>query len=120
MNATPEFSIVKALEFVGDNSNYQKRQLFHLGIIVLAFATLTCRIPIMSSSLSVYFLFFSGLGQFICPVYMNIRTISMCLLGVTGFTLVSYLLPNLIFYFGICLIGFFGRGLYVSSLIYLG
>lgn len=45
---TPEFSIVKALEFVGDNSNYQKRQLLYLGIIVLAFATLTCRIPIMS------------------------------------------------------------------------
>jgi hypothetical protein len=44
---TPEFSIIKALEFVGDNSNYQKRQLLYLGIIILAFATLTCRMPII-------------------------------------------------------------------------
>lgn len=70
--------------------------------------------------MSVYFLFFSGLGQFFCPVYMNIRTISLCLLGATGFTMVAFLLPNFIFCLGLCLIGFFGRGLYVSALIYLG
>ena len=120
MMNTPEFSIVKALEFVGDNSNYQKRQLYYLGLIILAFATLTCRVPIMGGSLSVYFLFFSGLGQFFCPVYMNLRTISMCLLGSTGFTLVCFLMPDFMFDLGLCAIGFFGRGLYVSALIYLG
>jgi len=94
---TPEFSIVKALEFVGDNSVYQKRQLFYLGIIILAFATLTCRIPIMGGSLAVYFLFFSGIGQFVCPVYMSLRTISICLLGATGFTACFWLISKFMF-----------------------
>ena len=51
---------------------------------------------------------------------MSIRTIAICLLGATGFTCISFLLPNLLFYFGLCLMGFFGRGIYVSALIYLG
>lgn len=97
MNNTPEFSILKALEFVGDNSTYQKRQLLYLGIIILAFATLTCRIPIMGGSLAVYFLFFSGVGQFFCPVYMSIRTISICLLGATGFTAAFWLISTFMF-----------------------
>jgi hypothetical protein len=111
---------VKALEFVGDNSTYQKRQLLYLGLIILAFATLTCRVPIMGGSLAVYFLFFSGVGQFVCPVYMSIRTISMCLLGATGFTAAIWLISRFMFEVGLCLIGLFGRGMYVSSLIYLG
>lgn len=97
MNNTPEFSIVKALEFVGDNSSYQKRQLVYLSIIIIAFATLTCRVPLMSGSLSVYFLFFSGVGQFILPVYMSIRTMSICLLGVTGFTAAFWLISTFMF-----------------------
>ena len=86
----PEFSIEKALEFVGDNSHYQKRQLTFLGIIITVFATLNCQIPLISSSLAVYFLFFSGIGQFICPVYMSLRTISLGILGSIGFSLIFY------------------------------
>lgn len=74
----------------------------------------------MGGSLSVYFLFFSGVGQFVCPVYMSLRTIAMLLLGSTGFAALFYLVSDFMFDFGLCLIGFFGRGLYVSALIYLG
>lgn len=116
----PEFTIVKALEFVGDNSNYQKKQLFNLSILILAFATLNCRIPIMDTSLAIAFLFLSGAGQFICPVYMSLRTIALGLLGSTGFTLVFYPFSHSLFYIGLCAMGFFGRGLYVSALVYLG
>jgi hypothetical protein len=74
----------------------------------------------MGSTLAVYFLFFSGIGQFICPVYMSIRTIAICLLGTTGFTVAFWFISKFMFEFGLCFIGFFGRGIYVSSLIYLG
>lgn len=51
---------------------------------------------------------------------MSIRTIALCLIGSTAFTMVSYMMPDFLFYLGLCAIGFFGRGIYVSSLIYLG
>ena len=117
---TPEFTIVKGLEFVGDNSTYQKRQLLYLGILILAFATLNCRIPLMHGPPPIWFLVFSGIGQFLCPVYMSLRTISLGLLGSTAFTLVLYPFSHSAFGLGLCLMGFFGRGLYVSSLVYLG
>ena len=51
---------------------------------------------------------------------MSIRTIAICLIGSTAFTMVSYMMPDFLFYLGLCAIGFFGRGIYLSSLIYLG
>ena len=74
----------------------------------------------MGGSLALAFLFFSGIGQFICPVYMSLRTITLGLLGATGFALVFYPFSTTIFHLGLCAMGFFGRGLFVSSLIYLG
>ena len=117
---TPEFTIVKAIEFVGDNSKYQKKQLMHLSILILAFATLNCRIPIMEGTLAIWFLVFSGVGQFICPVYMSLRTIALGLLGSTGFALIFFPFSAFVFKLGLCMMGFFGRGIFVSSLIYLG
>ena len=43
----PEFNLEKALEFVGDNSRYQKKQLLYLSILILTFATLTCKVPLI-------------------------------------------------------------------------
>lgn len=115
----PEFSIAKALEFVGDNSTYQKKHLVYLGVIITIFATLTCQLPLINSSLAVYFLFFSGLGQFICPVYMALRTITLGIIGSMAFSIVFYPISTFIFQVGLCAVGFFGRGFYVSSLVYL-
>ena len=41
-----ELSIEKALEFVGDNSTYQKRRLAIIAITVLSLAILTNRIAL--------------------------------------------------------------------------
>ncbi len=41
-----ELSIEKALEFVGDNSSYQKRRLSIIGITVLSLAILTSRVAL--------------------------------------------------------------------------
>ncbi len=61
----------------------------------------------------------SGAGQIICPIYMSLRTISF---GLTAFTLLviafypfSVVTTNV----SILGLGFFGRGFFVSSLIYI-
>ena len=51
---------------------------------------------------------------------MSLRTISLGLLGCTGFTLAMYPFSSFLFEASLCGIGFFGRGLYVSGLVYLG
>ena len=115
----PEFSLDKALEFVGDNSTYQKNQLAYLSIIILTFATLTCKIPLVDEKLTVLFLFFSGIGQFLCPAYMSIRTITICLFAFSIFTILVYLISSFLFQIGLCLLGLFGRGLFACSLLYI-
>ena len=115
----PQFSLEKALEFVGDNSTYQKKRLLIISVVILTFAILTVRLPLMSPNLNLGFLFASGLGQIVCPIYYPIRTIAKFLLLVTLGSMVAY--PLSTFAFDICLlgIGFFGRGYFVAALIYL-
>ena len=80
---------------------------------------LTARMPLMNPNLNLGFLFASGLGQIICPIYYSIKVISQCLFLATVFAMIAYPISGL--GFGICLIaiGFFGRGYFVSALIYL-
>ena len=115
----PEFSIEKALEFVGDNSTYQKKRLFILSVVILTFATLTCRVPLMGPNLTVVFLFASGLGQIICPIYMSIRTITFGLVAFVLFGIAFYPFSTFLMNVSYCGMGFFGRGFFVSSLVYI-
>ena len=80
---------------------------------------LTARMPLMSPNLNLGFLFACGLGQIICPVYYTMKFISQCLFIAAVFGMIAYPISGL--GFGICLmaIGFFGRGYFVSALIYL-
>jgi len=73
----------------------------------------------MSPNLNLAFLFASGLGQIICPIYYSLKTISQLLLLSTVFGMITY--PLSVFGYDISLlaIGFFGRGYFVSALIYL-
>ena len=73
----------------------------------------------MSPNLNLAFLFASGLGQIVCPIYYTIRTIAKFLLLATIASMITY--PFSVFGFDICLlaIGFFGRGYFVTALIYL-
>lgn len=50
---------------------------------------------------------------------MSLRTITLGILGSTGFAIIFYPFSNFMSGVGLCAIGFFGRGFYVSSLIYL-
>lgn len=80
---------------------------------------LTCRLPLMNPNLNLAFLFVCGLGQIFCPIYYSLRTISQLMLLTSAFAIISYPLSE--FAFEICLLamGFFGRGYFVSALIYL-
>lgn len=114
-----QLSIEKAIEFVGDNSNYQKKRLLLIAIIVFALGVLTTRTGIESSAYSIFFLIASGAGQVVCPIKMSLRTITI---GVGTSCLAACGLYPFEGYFkaiGLMAVGFFTRGFFVSSLIYL-
>lgn len=73
----------------------------------------------MSGVFLILFLFASGAGQIISPIYMSLGTITIglfasCALGIIVYPFSTFLMS--LVYLGI---GFFGRGFFVSSLIYL-
>jgi hypothetical protein len=107
------------LEFVGDNDRYQKTRLAILSIIILSTGILTNKIPLEGTTITMLFLGASGAGQIVCPIYMSLRTITF---GLFAFTLVAfafYPFSRIITDFSILGLGFFGRGFFVSSLIYI-
>lgn len=90
-----------------------------LSIIILSIAILTCKLPLESSQLTMMFLIASGAGQILCPIYMSLKT---CTLGLAGFALFAsafYPVSNLILDFSYLGLGFFGRGFFACSLIYV-
>jgi len=80
---------------------------------------LTARLPLMSPNLNLAFLFISGLGQIVCPIYYSIKTISQLLLLSTVFAMITYPLSSFGFDISLLALGFFGRGYFVKALIYL-
>lgn len=74
-----ELTIEKALEFAGDNSNYQKRRLLLLTIMILALAILTSKVTMMGTKITMLFLLTSGIGQIYCLNYLNILAITPAL-----------------------------------------
>lgn len=72
-----ELTIEKALEFAGDNSNYQKKRLLLLTIMILALAILTSKVAMMGSKITMLFLLTSGIGQVYCLNYLNILAITL-------------------------------------------
>jgi hypothetical protein len=65
------------LEFAGDNSNYQKKRLLLLTIMILALSILTSKVAMMGSKIILVFLFASGIGQIVCPNYLNMLAITL-------------------------------------------
>jgi len=123
IHATPEheteLTIEKALEFAGDNSDYQKKRLFFISIIILAFAVLTCKIAFLDPVVFLLFLAASGLGQLLCLAYFSLDVCALAIMIFSGLSAIAFpfsqLLTHLLF---ICL-GFFGRGFFACSLLYL-
>ena len=85
----------------------------------MTFAILTCRLPLMNPNLNIMFLFLSGIGQIICPIYFSLKTISKFLFLSTILGMISYIFSTILFDFSLLCIAFFGRGYFVSALIYL-
>lgn len=80
---------------------------------------LTTRAGIESSSYSIFFLIASGIGQVVCPIKMSLKTITIgvgisCLAAAGLYPFGSYFKAV-----GLMAVGFFTRGFFVSSLIYL-
>jgi hypothetical protein len=106
------------LEFAGDNSNYQKKRLLLMTIMILTLALLTSKMAMLGSKIILVFLLASGVGQIICPIYLNILATT---LGLAAFTIGAFLFHPFsegltdFCYLGM---GFFGRGFFVSSLVY--
>lgn len=114
-----KLSIEKALEFVGDNSTYQKKRLLILSVIILSTGILTCKISLEGTTIAMLFLGASGAGQIVCPIYMSLRTITIGLMGFTFLAAAFYPISNMLTFFAYLGLGFFGRGFYMSSLIYI-
>ena len=115
------FELSKALEFVGDNSTYQKNRLVWLSFAIFSYAALNSYIPIILQSYqTTLFYITSGIGQLVCPLYFDMKVTAKYLLLVSLVSVLTVkleweILETIVF----MLIGFLGRGLYVSSFIYL-
>lgn len=104
---------------MGDNSTYQKKRLLLVCIIVFALGVLTTRTGIESSGYSIFFLIASGIGQVVCPIKMSLRTITIGI-GASNLAAIGlYPFGGFIRAVGLMGVGFFTRGFFVSSLIYL-
>lgn len=114
-----KLSIEKALEFVGDNSTYQKKRLAILSIIILSTGILTCKISLEGPTLTMLFLAASGAGQIVCPIYMSLITSAFGLGSFTILAVVFYPVSGLLTWVSFLGLGFFGRGIFVSALIYI-
>jgi hypothetical protein len=107
------------LEFAGDNSNYQKKRLLLITIMILSLAILTSKITMMGNKIILVFLVASGIGQIVCPIYLNTLATTM---GLAAFTIAAAIFYPLsepltdLCYLGM---GFFARGFFGSSLVYL-
>jgi hypothetical protein len=114
-----QLSIDEALQFVGDNGPYQRRRLLVTALIVFAHAILSTRATMEEGSLPLLFLIASGAGQIVCPIKLSVRT---CGLGVGGAALLAMGLHPFGGFFkvlGLMGVGFFSRGFFIASLIYL-
>jgi hypothetical protein len=85
----------------------------------MTYAILTCRLPLMNPALNIAFLFASGLGQIVCPIYYSLKTISKFLFVTALIAMITY--PIFAVGFDLCLLtlAFFGRGYFVAALVYL-
>lgn len=73
----------------------------------------------MNPNLNIAFLFASGIGQIICPVYMSLKIISIGSLTFCGLATISYPISSFFLDFSLLGIGFFGRGYFIAALVYL-
>ena len=114
-----ELSIEKALEFAGDNSEYQKKRLLFIAMIVLSLAVLTCKMAFAGTAVSLLFLAGSGLGQLLAPAYLSLDFTALALILLSALAALTFPFSPLLTQLALVLIGFFGRGFFACGLLYL-
>lgn len=114
------FPLAKAIEFVGENSAYQKRRLVWISVALVSISALNSFLPLtLTATQTMFFFFASAAGQLICPLYFEIQTTTR---SIIFFSLVAAISVNRVpFLESLTFIGlgFFGRGLNISSFIYI-
>jgi hypothetical protein len=82
-------------------------------------AVLTCKVALMGNHMVLLFLAASGIGQLVAPVYFSLDICAVGMFVFCGIAMVTY--PFTAFLTNLCYIaiGFFGRGFFSCSLIYL-
>lgn len=65
------------------------------------------------------FLFTSGIGQIVCPIYMSLKTTTKGLAFCTILAMLFYPVSNILKNLAFLGLGFFSRGFFISSLIYI-
>lgn len=64
------FPIAKAIEFVGENSTYQKTRLAWICIALVSISALNSFLPLtLTSTQTILYFFASAAGQLVCPLY---------------------------------------------------
>jgi hypothetical protein len=114
-----ELTIEKALEFAGDNSEYQKKRLMLIGVIILCFALLNWNMTFMGKEVLLLFLAVSGIGQLVCPVYLSFDICAVGMFIASGLAVVVLPFSSVLACICYLAIGFFGRGFFACSLLYL-
>ena len=87
--------------------------------IILTHAILTCKVSLMSTQMVLLFLFMSGLGQLLAPVYLSLDICAANIFLLSAFCMIAYPAVSMIFDLWILGLGFFGRGFFACSLKYL-
>lgn len=86
--------------------------------MILALAILTSKVAMMGSKIILAFLFVSGIGQIVCPNYLNMLAITFGLAAFTIGAALFYPFSEVLTDFCYLGMGFFARGFFVSSLVY--
>ena len=90
-----------------------------LSAIILTSAVLTCKVALMGTHMILLFLFFSGLGQFVAPTYFSLGTCAVGIFLSSLCAVVTYPLGWFLIDLCFLALGFFGRGFFACSLLYL-
>lgn len=114
------FPLSKAIEFVGENSTYQKKRLIMISVCLVSLSALNSFLPLtLSSTQTMFFFFACAAGQLVCPLYFEIPG---CIKYIIGFSILAVLTMNRIAFIeslAFMGLGFFGRGINISSFIYI-
>lgn len=114
------FPIAKAIEFVGENSTYQKTRLAWICIALVSISALNSFLPLtLTGAQTMFYFFASAAGQLVCPLYFEIPVTARYIILSSLVAAASINRIPFVESLSFMGLGFFGRGLNISSFIYV-